>query len=105
RGRRPRGCRRPVLGRRAPPRATTGSRPALWSAPPPPLYWRVSRRQPVIEAMSQDDRDVYDPAAIEARWQHIWEERGTNRVPDARLRSAARPFYNLMMFPYPSAEG
>ena len=55
--------------------------------------------------MSQDDRDVYDPAAIEARWQHIWEERGTNRVPDARLRSAARPFYNLMMFPYPSAEG
>ena len=29
-------------------------------------------------------------------------ERGTNRVD---LAGAARPYYNLMMFPYPSAEG
>src|SRR6266571_3896501 len=49
-------------------------------------------------------RDVpnYDPAALEAKWQARWAERHTNE-PD--LDRAARPFFNLMMFPYPSAEG
>jgi len=49
-------------------------------------------------------RDIpsYDPASIEAKWQARWAERHTNE-PD--LDRAARPFYNLMMFPYPSAEG
>ena len=49
-------------------------------------------------------RDVpnYDPASLEAKWQALWAERHTNE-PD--LDRAARPFYNLMMFPYPSAEG
>ena len=45
---------------------------------------------------------AYDPRAVEARWQRLWEERGTNH---ADLDGAKRPFYNLMMFPYPSAEG
>ncbi len=44
----------------------------------------------------------YDPAAVEARWQRRWEERRTNAVD---LGAAAAPYYNLMMFPYPSAEG
>ena len=44
----------------------------------------------------------YDHAAVEAKWREIWEERGINR-PD--LDKAEKPFYNLMMFPYPSAEG
>ncbi len=44
----------------------------------------------------------YDPQEIEARWQRRWREEGTNE-PD--LDAAERPFYNLMMFPYPSAEG
>src|SRR6059058_1703633 len=44
----------------------------------------------------------YDPGALEAKWQGRWAERHTNE-PD--LDRAARPFYNLMMFPYPSAEG
>ncbi len=44
----------------------------------------------------------YDSGAIEAKWCKIWEERGTNR-PD--LDASEKPFYNLMMFPYPSAEG
>ena len=44
----------------------------------------------------------YDPQAVEAKWEARWAERHTNE-PD--LDSAARPFYNLMMFPYPSAEG
>jgi leucyl-tRNA synthetase len=48
------------------------------------------------------DVPIYDPAAVEAKWQARWAERRTNE-PD--LDGAARPFYNLMMFPYPSAEG
>jgi len=46
--------------------------------------------------------DDYDHARVEARWRRIWEERGDYRTP---LDSPERPFYNLMMFPYPSAEG
>jgi len=52
--------------------------------------------------MAPYDPGSYDPQAVEARWQQRWQERGTNRVD---LAAAARPFYNLMMFPYPSAEG
>jgi leucyl-tRNA synthetase len=57
--------------------------------------------------MSQDrhESDSYDPAAIERKWQARWDEQGVNRWSDEALRSAAKPFYNLMMFPYPSAEG
>lgn len=44
----------------------------------------------------------YDHRAVEATWRQVWEERGTHE-PD--LDAAARPYYNLMMFPYPSAEG
>jgi leucyl-tRNA synthetase len=45
---------------------------------------------------------AYDPQSIERKWQRIWKERGTN---DTDLQHAQRPFYALMMFPYPSAEG
>ncbi len=44
----------------------------------------------------------YDPASIERKWQERWNERSTNS-PD--LDRAPKPFYQLMMFPYPSAEG
>ena len=47
----------------------------------------------------------YDPAAVEAKWQAEWERRGTNRWTESDLRNAKDPYYNLMMFPYPSAEG
>ena len=47
----------------------------------------------------------YDPAAVEAKWQAEWERRGTNRWTESDLRNAKNPYYNLMMFPYPSAEG
>lgn len=49
--------------------------------------------------------DSYDPIAIEQKWQRRWEESGTNAFSESELREAQRPFYNLMMFPYPSAEG
>src|SRR5713101_3718957 len=56
--------------------------------------------------MTRDDsRDAYRPGEIEEKWQRAWEERGTYRRSDQDLVDAPRPFYNLMMFPYPSAEG
>ncbi len=45
---------------------------------------------------------AYDPAAVETKWQERWAKDHTNE-PD--LDHPSRPFYNLMMFPYPSAEG
>lgn len=47
-------------------------------------------------------QDPYVPETIEAKWQARWAERHANE-PD--LDAPVRPFYNLMMFPYPSAEG
>ena len=49
--------------------------------------------------------DRYDPQAVEAKWQAEWARRGTNSWTEADLRNAKDPYYNLMMFPYPSAEG
>ena len=49
-----------------------------------------------------DVRNDYNPAAVEAKWRALWADRRTNE-PD--LDTASRPYYNLMMFPYPSAEG
>ncbi|HEY7768307.1 leucine--tRNA ligase [Longimicrobium sp.] len=49
--------------------------------------------------------DSYNPAEVERKWQARWDERGTNAWTDEALRSAEKPFNNLMMFPYPSAEG
>ena len=51
---------------------------------------------------TQAEDTSYHPDAVEAKWQARWAEAHTNE-PD--LDGAARPFYNLMMFPYPSAEG
>ncbi|NNM97439.1 MAG: leucine--tRNA ligase [Candidatus Dormibacteraeota bacterium] len=44
----------------------------------------------------------YDHGAIEAKWQERWRRSGLYETP---LEQAERPYYNLMMFPYPSAEG
>src|SRR5688572_185205 len=49
--------------------------------------------------------DEYNPTEIEAKWQSRWSDRSINTFNDEELRTAERPFYNLMMFPYPSAEG
>ncbi|MBK9977418.1 MAG: leucine--tRNA ligase [Gemmatimonadetes bacterium] len=48
------------------------------------------------------DTGGYDPTAVESKWRERWRERGTNTTD---LASGERPFYALMMFPYPSAEG
>ena len=44
----------------------------------------------------------YDPATVERHWQAIWTR---TRIYATDLDHAERPFYNLMMFPYPSAQG
>jgi leucyl-tRNA synthetase len=49
-----------------------------------------------------DEGTSYDPTALELKWQRRWQQRRTNQ-PD--LKTAPSPFYQLMMFPYPSAEG
>jgi leucyl-tRNA synthetase len=52
--------------------------------------------------IAAEGSDAYDPSAVERKWQARWEERGTNHTD---LTDGVRPFYALMMFPYPSAEG
>ena len=44
----------------------------------------------------------YDPASLEPAWQERWAQAKAN---EPALDTPRRPFYNLMMFPYPSAEG
>ncbi|MBI2644420.1 MAG: leucine--tRNA ligase [Candidatus Wildermuthbacteria bacterium] len=44
----------------------------------------------------------YNPQKIEAKWKRIWKKAKQWKVD---LKRAKKPYYNLMMFPYPSAEG
>ncbi|MEK9500068.1 leucine--tRNA ligase [Gaopeijia maritima] len=51
------------------------------------------------------DETGYAPREVERKWQERWETRGTNTRSVDDLKSSSAPYYNLMMFPYPSAEG
>src|SRR3989338_326353 len=44
----------------------------------------------------------YNPVEVESKWRKKWEER---RQWDVDIEGAKKPYFNLMMFPYPSAEG
>lgn len=44
----------------------------------------------------------YSAHDIEPKWQEAWQR---THLYEVDLAAAKRPFYNLMMFPYPSAEG
>jgi len=47
-----------------------------------------------------------DHKTIESKWRKIWQEKSVYRVKlQSRAKSREKKFYNLMMFPYPSAEG
>jgi leucyl-tRNA synthetase len=61
-----------------------------------------SRKPLSYAAMPERASPAYHPDSVELKWRRRWDERGTNRTD---LAGAARPFFNLMMFPYPSAEG
>ena len=45
---------------------------------------------------------MYPFSKIEKKWSKKWLE---SRIYEPDLKKARKPFYNLMMFPYPSAEG
>ena len=45
---------------------------------------------------------TYNPQKIESKWRKIWQKR---KVFQVDIKKAKKPYYNLMMFPYPSAEG
>ena len=45
---------------------------------------------------------MYDFSKVEEKWQEYYSE---NRPFEVNLENAQEPFYNLMMFPYPSASG
>lgn len=48
----------------------------------------------------------YDPAAIEPKWQAVWEEQQVFRTPTDPAVLATKPkYYILDMFPYPSGAG
>ena len=44
----------------------------------------------------------YDHAALEMKWRQRWQG---SHIYEPDLLTAPNPYYNLMMFPYPSAEG
>ncbi|HHX58630.1 MAG TPA: leucine--tRNA ligase [Candidatus Moranbacteria bacterium] len=44
----------------------------------------------------------YNFKKIEKKWQQKWEK---ELIFSPNIKKAKKPFYNLMMFPYPSAEG
>mgnify|MGYP001606637178 CR=1 FL=1 len=45
---------------------------------------------------------MYPFSKIEKKWSEKWLK---SRIYEPNLKKAKKPFYNLMMFPYPSAEG
>ncbi len=45
---------------------------------------------------------MYPFSKIEKKWHKIWL---SSKIYEPDLKRAKKPFYNLMMFPYPSAEG
>jgi leucyl-tRNA synthetase len=52
--------------------------------------------------MKRMKKSSYPHIDIENRWQKVWKKA---ELDVARIDSPHKPFYNLMMFPYPSAEG
>ncbi len=48
------------------------------------------------------DQTKFNPQEFEKHWQEYWEK---EKIFSPDLKNAKNPYYNLMMFPYPSAEG
>ena len=58
------------------------------------------------KTMEQNEAIAYDPAAIEAKWQRVWEEEQAFVVPNPEpgaVRDASKT-YVVEMLPYPSGE-
>ena len=52
--------------------------------------------------MTKVHKARYDHSSVETNWQSKWE---TKKVFSPDLKTSQKPYYSLMMFPYPSAEG
>jgi leucyl-tRNA synthetase len=94
--------------RRAAPCAACTTRPTSEAVQAAALAnWRHRPGRAYIAWLTQQPEKTMDyrPQQIEEKWQRQWAEQNVNSLTDAELRAADRPFYNLMMFPYPSAEG
>src|SRR5512137_1901156 len=55
-----------------------------------------------MKSSSNNSQDIYDHKKVEAHWQSQW---ASSKINEADIDNPKKPFYNLMMFPYPSAEG
>ena len=51
---------------------------------------------------SDSSSAIFDPSSFESKWSSWWIEK---KLYSPNLDEPTRPYYNLMMFPYPSAEG
>ncbi len=58
--------------------------------------------QTLSSALARVRPPRYDFHDFEAKWRERWER---EKIYQVNLYNAERPYYNLMMFPYPSAEG
>ncbi|HEX6540480.1 MAG TPA: leucine--tRNA ligase [Ktedonobacterales bacterium] len=63
-----------------------------------PTHAASKPAEPIIEVRPPQ----YPFASFEAKWSARWEASG---IYQTDLDYARKPYYNLMMFPYPSAEG
>jgi len=52
--------------------------------------------------MSRARKPRFDHSLIENKWQTKWEK---EKIFSPDLKTSKKPYYSLMMFPYPSAEG
>ncbi|MGB2874031.1 MAG: leucine--tRNA ligase [Gaiellaceae bacterium] len=48
--------------------------------------------------------ETYDPKAIEAKWQQVWEDERAFYTPDPEPGDEREEFYMLEMLPYPSGD-
>ena len=62
----------------------------------------MNKKSTIEEKIKEKVGERYDHLKIEPKWEKIWEEKKTFSVD---IKNAKKPFYNLAMFPYPSAEG
>src|SRR5574338_2845 len=53
-------------------------------------------------SMKTENSTQYQHKEVEHKWQQAW---AALSLDSAEMNSTKKPFYNLMMFPYPSAEG
>lgn len=68
----------------------------------PPIRAADAVSGPMTSSVAQIRTPRYDFARFEAKWRERWEEQ---KLYQTDLQHARKPYYNLMMFPYPSAEG